>query len=121
MREAMIVATVFLSTVAMAAQSAGGLRWTVPAGWKTEVAQPMRAATYSVAAAPGDKAGGECIVSFFGAGQGGSVDANIERWRNQIQVRTDSRQKQISPNKPSVVFRSRRSTAQANIGRWAAR
>lgn len=85
MREAMIVATVFLSTVAMAAQSAGGLRWTVPAGWKTEAAQPMRAATYSVAAAPGDKAGGECIVSFFGAGQGGSVDANIERWRNQIQ------------------------------------
>jgi len=55
-----------------------------PAGWKTEGAQPMRAATYAIAPAPGDKAGGECGVYFFGAGQGGSVEANLDRWKGQF-------------------------------------
>jgi hypothetical protein len=44
----------------------------------------MRAATYTVAAAPGDAMSAECGVYFFGAGQGGSVDANIERWTGQF-------------------------------------
>lgn len=72
-------------TAALAAQSAAGLRWTVPAGWTTEAARPMRAATYTIPPATGDKAGGECIVSFFGPGQGGPVDANIDRWKGQFQ------------------------------------
>jgi hypothetical protein len=75
---------VVLSSVGVLAESAAGLRWTAPAGWKTEAAQPMRAATYTVAAAPGDKAGGECGVYFFGAGQGGSVEANLDRWKGQF-------------------------------------
>jgi hypothetical protein len=66
------------------ADSAAGLRWTVPAGWKTEAARPMRAATYTVAPVSGDKAGAECIVSFFGAGQGGTVEANLDRWKGQF-------------------------------------
>ena len=45
----------------------------------------MRAATYTIAPAPGDTAGGECGVYFFGAGQGGSVEANLERWKGQFQ------------------------------------
>ncbi len=69
----------------MIAESAAGLRWTAPAGWKTESAQPMRAATYTVDPAPGDKARAECGVYFFGAGQGGTVDANLERWKGQFQ------------------------------------
>lgn len=44
----------------------------------------MRAATYAVPAAPGDKSAGECAVYFFGAGQGGSVDANLDRWKAQF-------------------------------------
>jgi hypothetical protein len=44
----------------------------------------MRAATYTVAAAPGDREPGECAVFFFGRGQGGSVQDNIDRWRGQI-------------------------------------
>jgi len=44
----------------------------------------MRAATYTMPAAPGDKPGAECAVYFFGQGQGGSVDANIERWKGQF-------------------------------------
>lgn len=44
----------------------------------------MRAATYTVAPATGDSANAECVVYFFGAGQGGSVEANLERWKGQI-------------------------------------
>jgi len=46
----------------------------------------MRAATYSVPAAAG-AAAGECAVYFFGAGQGGSVQDNIDRWKGQFQGR----------------------------------
>ena len=68
----------------MLAESAAGLHWTAPAGWKAGPAQMMRAATYAVPAASGDTASSECVVYFFGAGQGGSVDANIERWKGQF-------------------------------------
>ena len=71
-------------TTALLAQSAAGLRWTVPAGWATEAARPMRAATYAIPPSAGDKAPGECVVSFFGAGQGGTVEANIDRWKGQF-------------------------------------
>ena len=71
-------------TTALLAQSAAGLRWTVPAGWATEAARPMRAATYAIPPATGDKAPGECVVSFFGAGQGGTIEANIDRWKGQF-------------------------------------
>jgi hypothetical protein len=73
-----------LATTSLFAESAAGVRWMAPVGWKAEAARPMRAATYTIPAAAGDKAAGECIVSFFGAGQGGTVDANVERWRGQF-------------------------------------
>jgi len=44
----------------------------------------MRAATYSVPAAAGDSDPGECVVYFFGQGQGGGVEANLERWKGQM-------------------------------------
>jgi hypothetical protein len=45
----------------------------------------MRAATYVVPAAAGDKEEGECAVFYFGPGQGGGVDDNIKRWIGQFQ------------------------------------
>jgi len=44
----------------------------------------MRAATYTIAPASGDRASAECGVYFFGAGQGGTVEANLERWKGQF-------------------------------------
>lgn len=44
----------------------------------------MRAATYSIPLAAGDTGVAECVVNYFGPGQGGGVDANVERWRNQV-------------------------------------
>lgn len=50
----------------------------------------MRVATYRIPAAAGDPEDGECSVFYFGAGQGGSVEANLERWFGQI-VQEDGR------------------------------
>lgn len=81
----MLVASLALISASLLAESAAGIRWTAPAGWKAEGPRPMRAATYSIAPMAGDSAGGECVVNFFGPGQGGGVDANIERWKGQVQ------------------------------------
>jgi len=76
----------FLFTIGVLADSVAGLRWAAPADWKNEGARPMRAATYIVAPAAGDQANAECVVYFFGEGQGGSVEANIERWKGQFRT-----------------------------------
>jgi hypothetical protein len=85
MRPSALVLALILSSAGLMAESAGGLRWTMPSGWRAQPERPMRAATYTVGAAPGDREPGECAVFFFGRGQGGSVQDNIDRWRSQIQ------------------------------------
>jgi len=64
--------------------AAGGIRWTVPSRWSEGPASAMRVATYEV---PASKGAGpaECPVFFFGPGQGGSVEANVERWARQFE------------------------------------
>jgi hypothetical protein len=61
------------------------LTWTAPTGWVSEPpTSPMRKAQYSLPKAPGDPEDGQCAVFYFGAGQGGEVQANIERWAGQF-------------------------------------
>lgn len=84
MRHLLCTAALAIFTATLFAESAAGVRWTPPAAWKAEAARPMRAATYSIPLAAGDQGVAECVVNFFGQGQGGGVDANIERWRGQI-------------------------------------
>jgi hypothetical protein len=67
-----------LASAALGANTAGGIKWTPPPSWKAEAQRPMRAATYTM---PGD---GECVVYYFGPGQGGSVEDNIKRWSSQF-------------------------------------
>jgi hypothetical protein len=67
------------------APEAGGLTWTAPAGWESQGARPMRAATYRIAPAKGDTEPAELAVFYFGEGQGGAVDANVKRWLGQFQ------------------------------------
>jgi hypothetical protein len=85
MRNVVRVAVLAACTATIFAESAAGIRWTAPAGWKAEAARPMRAATYTIPLAAGDQGVAECVVNFFGPGQGGGVEANIERWRGQVQ------------------------------------
>ena len=63
---------------------AAGIAWTLPPAWEVEAARQMRIATYRLHAIAGDPEDAECAVYFFGAGQGGTVDANIERWVHQF-------------------------------------
>ena len=66
-------------------ESAGGIQWIAPTHWKAQPERQMRAATYTVPAAPGDAEAAECAVFYFGPGQGGGVDENIKRWIGQFQ------------------------------------
>ena len=72
-------------TLWLAAESGAGIKWTVPSNWKSEAQRPMRLATYTIAPAAGDADAGECGVYYFGQGQGGSVQANMDRWIGQFQ------------------------------------
>jgi hypothetical protein len=65
--------------------SAAGLTWSVPRSWSLAPERPMRVATYLVKPAGGDAEGGECGVFYFGSGQGGDVESNIQRWVAQFQ------------------------------------
>jgi len=59
--------------------------WVDPPEWKRSTqAKPMRKATYSVPRAAGDSEDGELGVFYFGPGQGGGIEANVDRWVKQF-------------------------------------
>jgi len=61
---------------------AAPLSWKAPTSWKeTTPKNAMRKAQYVLPAAAGDPPEGECVVFYFGAGQGGDAKANVDRWR----------------------------------------
>lgn len=78
-------------------QSLGGLSVVMPAGWKaTAPTSSMRTAEYLL---PGEGGGDASLVVFyFGPDQGGSVEANIDRWYGQF----------TQPDGKSTKERSRR-------------
>jgi hypothetical protein len=64
---------------------AGELRTKVPEGWTTEKpTSDMRVAQYKLPKVAGDGEDALLIVYYFGQGQGGSPQANIDRWINQM-------------------------------------
>jgi len=61
-----------------------GYRTTVPRGWAPRApSSQMRLAEFTVAAADGSS-GAEVVVYFFGAGQGGNVEANLTTYARGI-------------------------------------
>jgi len=63
----------------------GELKYKVPEGWITEhPSSSMRAAQYKLPKAEGDAEDASLVLYYFGQGQGGSTDANIDRWVNQM-------------------------------------
>jgi hypothetical protein len=64
----------------------GELRYKAPDGWVTEKpSSGMRVAQYKLPKADGDSEDASLVLYFFGASQGGSVQANIDRWIGQMQ------------------------------------
>jgi len=74
------------ASLGTATGSVAGIKWSVPKRWTEQGPRPMRAATYGIPASEGDAEGGECGVFYFGGGQGGNVDMNIDRWIGQFEV-----------------------------------
>jgi hypothetical protein len=61
---------------------ATGLTWSAPADWVVEAPDTrMRKAQYRV---PGEAGDAECVVFYFGPGQGGDPSANAQRWARQF-------------------------------------
>jgi len=62
----------------------GMLTWDTPATWTQErPSNVMRMAQYRVPAA-GDAEDGECVVFYFGPGQGGDAPSNVARWMSMF-------------------------------------
>ena len=65
-----------------AVTAAGGIEFTLPSGWQTQTpGNSMRLAQGTI---PGPGGPGEFGVFFFGPGQGGTVEANLQRWIDQM-------------------------------------
>jgi hypothetical protein len=63
----------------------GELQWDAPAGWVQEApSNGMRAAQYRLPAVAGDAEDGECVVFYFGPGQGGDAASNAARWASMF-------------------------------------
>lgn len=75
------------STVPMSetVNSAAGIEWKAPAGWSSQGERTWRVATYTIPMIEQDTEAGECAVFFFGTGQGGELEDNIERWVTQFE------------------------------------
>ena len=64
----------------------GDLRFKAPDGWVSEKASSsMRVAQYKLPKIEGDKEDASLVLYYFGANQGGTAQANIDRWIGQIQ------------------------------------
>ena len=64
----------------------GELHYKAPDAWVTEKpTSTMRAAQYRLPKAEGDPEDASLVLYYFGAAQGGAVQANIDRWIGQMQ------------------------------------
>lgn len=67
-------------------QQDAGLRYAVPMAWaRVPAPSDMRAAQFTIPAAAGGGEAGELVLFFFGAGQGGGAEQNLQRWYGQFQ------------------------------------
>jgi hypothetical protein len=73
-------------TTAPATQSASGnVTFNAPDGWVVEkTTSNMRVAQYKLPKSVGDAEDGSLVLYYFGQGQGGGTQANIDRWISQI-------------------------------------
>jgi hypothetical protein len=63
----------------------GEVTYKVPEGWTVEKpSSEMRLAQYKLPRADGDGEDALLVLYYFGQGQGGTPQANIERWVNQV-------------------------------------
>jgi hypothetical protein len=102
----LLVAVAAASLAAVSPAAAPALTYQVPDGWRTE--QPkssMRLAQFALPREAGDAEDASAVIYFFGEGEGGGVDANLERWAGQMAQ---------AGGRPGTVKDGRKSTFTAN-------
>jgi hypothetical protein len=86
------------------APAAGDLHYKTPDGWVA--AQPsskMRVAQFKLPKASGDNEDAELVIYFFGSNQGGTTQANIDRWISQIQQPDGSSSKDKAKTETTTI------------------
>ncbi|HSE96841.1 MAG TPA: hypothetical protein VLD57_01135, partial [Blastocatellia bacterium] len=68
------------------AAASGSVTYKAQDGWVTETpSSSMRVAQYRLPKSEGDPEDASLVVFYFGQGQGGSTQANLERWMGQME------------------------------------
>jgi hypothetical protein len=92
------------SNAAQSANAAGELRYKAPDDWvKEQTTSKMRVAQYTLPKTDGDPADASLVIYYFGSTQGGAVQANIDRWVNQMQQPDGSASKDKAKTETSTV------------------
>lgn len=61
-----------------------GYKSTAPASWKELPPKPMRMKSFTIPKTTGDQHDAEVVIFFFGPGQGGDAQANLDRWKSMF-------------------------------------
>ncbi len=114
-----VVAAVALGVLSLSAPSASAasdsfevseFTYHTPEGWTKE--QPKSSMRKAQLSAPGKDGKGAAEVTFFyfGAGAGGSVQANISRWVGQFQEQKNSKREEKTVNGVKITYVSTEGT-----------
>ena len=77
--------TLIALLIALGLPFAGSLKFDNPAGWVAQKpSSTMRVADFSLPKVAGDAEDATTTIFFFGAQQGGGVQANMDRWMSQM-------------------------------------
>ena len=86
------------------ATAAGEVRFQPPSAWVTEPpTSGMRVAQYRLPRAEGDAEDASLIVYYFGQGQGGSAQANLDRWIGQMEQPGGGSSKDVAKTEKMTV------------------
>src|SRR3977135_3797838 len=98
------VATAQSNSAPSPANTSGELRYKVPEGWvKEQPTSAMRVAQYKLRKVEGDSEDAALVVYYFGATQGGAVQANIDRWVAQMQQPDGSSSKDKAKTETTTI------------------
>src|SRR5689334_1272177 len=82
---ALVAAAVTVAPAEPVRTQAAGLRFSIPSEWvRVPAPSDMRAAQFRVPKTGSDTEDAEAVLFFFGPGQGGGTQENLDRWYGQM-------------------------------------
>jgi len=92
------------ATTSPTQSASGNISFTAPDGWVVEkTSSNTRVAQYKLPKADGDTEDGSLVLSYFGQGQGGATQANIDRWISQVHQADGSDSKEKAKSESLTV------------------